>query len=312
LREPTSKKTSSTSPGKAIPRAKRFYESQTWAPGVPEWNVVFILASEGPQNKYEIARGRSNAYPSVHNAVKKLVQKQWVESLQEYASKKNLRIRKYGLTVEGLLWVLSRIPKSIDPETVDEPLPQYFGFGKKGKPQMGKLSSQMDVHQFLIFEFDAESALERSGYFPLAFEYRNPGELGERHDSIYARHQEFIPWRIAEIAFSSLTEYYFGYEGLRRKLEHLQEKTAAPLSLIFSYKLYEERLRHLDFYYDSYTTTYEPTLKKRLLDAIVKGCKDREVHWIIDDILKKIEEDSARQRNIITDVRKALEEARTE
>jgi DNA-binding Lrp family transcriptional regulator len=184
-------------------RVRRFEKNQTKWLGIPEWKILLALAYDGPQIMYEIAKKRGLKYPTVHRAIKGLRELDWLKVVKEQYSLKHVLTKTYGLTVEGLLWLLSRIPKTVDPTLVDRSSEDELGLRKawdeKDIRDLRNLETQNDVYLHLLWYFDiASTAKNNTNLFPLIFENWNQFRKVGVADSLAT----IFP----ETAFSTLVE----------------------------------------------------------------------------------------------------------
>jgi len=208
-------------------RAEKFEEMQIRARmlTVPEWRVLLALAYDGPQTMYKIAKTYNFKYPTVHRAMKSIKEIQWVKVVEKKRSVKNVPTKTYGLTREGLLWLLSKIPKTIHPSLADFSEGDSLGLRKtleeKDISRVENLGTQNDVYLHLLLEFNVDRiAKNNTNLFPLIFEnwafYR---EIEAAQDFV----SEF-----PETAFSTLIDYYHNYPRMRK---------LGTLNLLFTYNL---------------------------------------------------------------------------
>ncbi|MCW3985156.1 MAG: hypothetical protein NWE91_01935 [Candidatus Bathyarchaeota archaeon] len=204
-----------------------FQKSHTKHLGVPEWRVLLALAHGGPRNMYQIAKTYNFKYPVVHRATKNLHEIRWIKIVRRRLSSKNVFATIYSLKSEGLLWLLSRIPRTLHPSLVDFSEPDSLGLRKRIDEQktcvLANLATQDDVYLHLLFNFDLDKiAKSNSGLFPLVFgNWDLFKEIGVT---------QCLGCEFPKAAFSTLVEYYYDYGGLKSKL--------GTIEMLFTYKLF--------------------------------------------------------------------------
>lgn len=217
-------------------RIQEFERSQMKRLRVPEWRILLALAYNGPQSRYQISKKYNFKYPIVHRATKSLKEIRWVEAIEEKLSVKNRPTKIYGLTRKGLLWLLSKIPKTIHPSLVDfsesDSLVLRKAMEEKDISKVENLKTQNDVYLHLLWESDVDRiAGNNTNLFPLIF------ENWDFYKEIEVA-QHFVS-EMPETAFSTLVDYYYEQGDLLEARKH----KFSTLDLFFPYKLYYTYLK---------------------------------------------------------------------
>jgi hypothetical protein len=252
---------------------RKFERSQTRLIGVPEWRVLLILAYDGPQTMYQISKEHKVTYPLVHRATLSLERLNWIGVIETKVSEKNVSKKIYGLTSEGLLWLLSRVPKTIPPTLMDKSLPDPSGLRKAAAKSISEpknLETQTDVHIHLLYELNINRIAEaNTGLLPLVFEFwKSYAIIGIVSD---------LTWRFPETAFGALVEYYKNWECLKDRFSAVEE--------IFAYKLYYAYLEHLGNASDRAEAGYIETPMQQIAKVFSQSPELRE---LLDQILAEL------------------------
>lgn len=241
-----------------------FDKSQSAELRVPEWKVLLALAYGGPRNRYQIVKSQGFQYPLVHRAIKTLESIGWIRVFKEEISAKNVKTKTYGLTSEGLLWLFSKIPRTIDPSLIDN---TPYDATKEStsmraepvyEPKLKDLENQHQIHFHLLQDFDYDKIAENfTSDFPLIFQnwehYKKNGIA------------DYLTWRFPDVAFSSLIDYFHNFSGLRDRFGTLEQN--------FTYRVYRDYLEHLARSYASpenekLKMLYQIEEKQRILNEI--------------------------------------------
>ena len=170
------------------------------------------------------------------HATKSLKETRWVEAIEEKLSVKNVPTKIYGLTREGLSWLLSKIPKTIHPSIVDFSESDSLGLRKtmeeKDISKVEDLKTQNDVYLHLLWEFDVDRiARNNTNLFPLIF------EKWDFYREIEVA-QHFVS-EMPETAFSTLVDYSHKWGDFLEARKH----KFSILDLFFLYNLYYAYLK---------------------------------------------------------------------
>lgn len=211
-------------------KIRRFEELRMKRLGVPEWKLLLALAYGGPQNMYQIGKNYDIKYPVVHRAAKALKAIRWIKLLETRKSEKNVETKIYGLTREGLLWLLSKIPKTYHPSLIysseNDSLSLRKTLETKDTSKVKNLENQNDIYLHLLLDFKVdEIAKNNTKLLPLIFE----------NWDLYKRLElaQSITGEFPEAAFSTLVHYYCDYP-LSIQLGSLDK--------IFTYRLFQSFL----------------------------------------------------------------------
>jgi DNA-binding MarR family transcriptional regulator len=262
---------------------------------VPEWKVLLALAYDGQRNMFEISKAYHFAYPLVHRAVKGLVKLRCIEVVDVKRSEKNLKIKIYGLGREGLLWLLSRKPKTFPMELVDPQLEDSLGLRKtlneKEAFHFQDLKTQRDVHLHLLFEFDMERiALNNTDLFPLVFNnWKSYNEKGIPNSKLSS---------LPENAFSTLAEYYHSSEDPGQKSESLER--------IFTRKVYRSLLESLIRAYPDGLSRFPKLIDSALQEATKTFNSSPELLKLFEHLCKEYESEAEQILASIKKVRSAV------
>jgi hypothetical protein len=157
--------------------------------------------------------------------VKGLQRLDWVAIVGAGMSVKNVGTRTYGITREGLLWLMAKIPKEIHESIVDPSTPDSLGLRKRlhdrDTSKLENLESANDIYLHLLFDFDIEKVVAtNTTLFPLVFENWDFFQKIEVAGSLKGE--------MPEVAFSTLTDYFYSYtrDGFH------------ALETLFAYKLF--------------------------------------------------------------------------
>jgi hypothetical protein len=242
---------------------KSFKESQLRWFKMGEWKVLLALAYGGPNNMYQISKNYEIQYPTVHRGIENLKEVGWIEEVEKRVSEKNIPTRIYGLTREGLLWLFSRIPKTLHPSLAfaeDDSLGLRETLNRKNVGKIADLEYQKDVYLHLLFEFHAEQiAKNNQNLFPLVFENWDL----YKHIQI----EQDITDTFPEAAFSTLVEYNQRHEELKPD----------DLSLLFAEKLYRNLLERYGLGYANVDDEYKEELLRKIKSALTNNQKSREL-----------------------------------
>jgi predicted transcriptional regulator len=190
-----------------------------------ELKTMLTLAYYGPQNRYNVSKLANIKYPVIHRVMKGLHRLDWVTIVEKGRSMKNVRTRTYGITSEGLLWLMTKIPKEIHESIADPSTPDSLGLReisrKKDTSKLENLESANDFYLHLLFDFNIEQiAAANTALFPLIFEnwdfFRKIDVAGS------------LKGEMPEVAFSTLVDYFYSYtrDGFH------------DLETLFAYKLF--------------------------------------------------------------------------
>jgi len=259
-------------------RKLRFEKLQLKRLSVPEWRILLALAYDGPQNKYGISKAYKNVrvqYATVHRATKRLEKTGWIEVIDTKTSEKNMPTKIYSVTREGLLWLFSKIPKTIHPSLVHPPKDDSLDLRKilneKDTSKVENLETQNDVYLHLLLDFNIDKIAEKNTkLFPIVFENWNIfKEVGVAQD---------IAAEFPEVAFSTLVDYYHKY-ALAIQLETIE--------LLFSYKCFQAFL-------ELYTTGFANVhydYQNRMINETVQVFKSSpQLHKLFQQMSKDIED----------------------
>jgi DNA-binding MarR family transcriptional regulator len=258
---------------------ERFERLRALKIGVPMWKVLLALAYDGPQSMYTIFKKHGSKYPVIHTATMKLEKVRWIRTVKKKRSEKNVMTKIYGLTPEGLLWILSKAPKTVashDIKTLlassgeEKTKKHFFEFSK-----LANLNKQMDVRLHLLREFSSSPfgihriAKSNADLFPLVFckweSYKNTGVA------------DWLSFNFVGVADSTLAEYYYG-QGAKGGARELQR--------IFTYKAYGALLEWTGRAY----ARAEPEFKEELLKGISSmWTENPELVPLLDQIMSELE-----------------------
>lgn len=274
-------------------RIIKFNNSQRVRLTVSEWKVLLAFAYNGPSSMYFIGKNYDMRYAAVLRATRKLEKMGWIKLLKKGKSQKNVTVKTYGLTLEGLLWFFSRIPKSVYPGLIGE-FVDDFGLKLRERLEnedlnlISKLRTNDDVYLHLLFYLDIDKIAEKNGHlWPQVFgNWKKLKDLKIDGD---------IEWLLPETAFSSLLEYYHKYD-LYPKYESLGK--------ILTYKVVEGLI---DMYMRSYAHTHIDKLKNEILDKMLKVMESvPDIRMFIADIVEKTEKDHLRELGFIRKLKSAI------
>jgi len=264
-------------------RTREFLKSQMKRLRVPEWKTLLALGYGGPQNMYQLAKAYDLKYPMVHRAIKNLEEIRWVEVVDVKLSEKNMPTKIYSLTKEGLLWLLSRIPKTVHPSLVDFSENDSAGLRRtmeeKDISRLENLESQNDVYLHLLFNFDVDRIADKNlQLFPLVFgNWPFYKKIGVAQD---------IAYEFPETAFSTMVEYYGGHEALMDKL--------GTIDMLFTYKLYYNFLEAAAKSYPDATTEFKEEIQQKTTRTFKSHAQLEELfHEISKQIEKRLTESLA-------------------
>jgi len=268
---------------------RRFEELRMKRLGVPEWKLLLALAYGGPQNMYQIGKNYDIKYPVVHRAAKILKAIMWIELLETRKSEKNVETKIYGLTREGSLWLLSKIPKTYHPSLIytseNDSLSLRKTLETKDTSKVKNLESQNDVYLHLLLDFKVdEIAKNNTELFPLIFEN---WDLYKRLELVQS-----ITGEIPEAAFSTLVHYYCDYP-LSIQLGSLDK--------IFTYRLFQSFLQHYANGYANVDNEYGDEIVEKTAKAF-QG--NPQLQRLFQQITSKIEARLTKSLAFIKKVRK--------
>jgi DNA-binding MarR family transcriptional regulator len=219
---------------------QRFEKSQVAQLTVTQWKVLLVLTYYGEENVYQVAKKYKMAYPAVHRAIRGLRELGWVKVVRNETNAKNVKSIRYGLTDEGLLWLFARRPREVPPAVTDESRKEvtveHERMGGTANHENAKQESEVsdqvinittneDVHMHLLFKLDIDTIAEMNiELFPVVF---GPWKI-HQESSMSGLIKFFLP----EIAFSTLVEIHYDYQGLLKKHESLDQ--------VFAYKIYRK------------------------------------------------------------------------
>lgn len=276
-------------------RLRRFEELRMKRLGVPEWKLLLALAYGGPRNMYQIEKNYGIQYPVVHRAAKILKAIMWIELSETRKSEKNVETKIYGLTREGLLWLLSKIPKIYHPSLIYSSENDFLSLRKtletKDTSKVKNLESQRDIYLHLLLDFKVdEIAKNNTKLFPLIFE--NWG-LCKRLELVQSMTGEF-----PEAAFSTLVDYYHGYP-LSIQLGSLDK--------VFTYRLFQSFLQLYANGYANVDNEYGDEIVEKTAKAF-QG--NPQFQRLFQQVTSKIEARLTKSLTFIKKVRKNAERAR--
>jgi len=218
---------------------REFEKSQVARLAVSQWKVLLALAYDGQENPYQVANKYRMAYPVVHRAVKVLKGLGWIRVMRREKNIKNANTYIYGMTDKGLLWFFSRLPKetphkwieglwekdtSSNQERKEAPYPEDLKASEDISSLVGRITTDEDVHKHLLFDLDVDRIAENTKLFPAVLGTWEIHKKAAMSGSITS----FLP----ELAFSTLSECRYGYEGLLEKYGTIDQ--------IFAYKVYRK------------------------------------------------------------------------
>jgi len=259
-------------------RKLKFEKWQLKRLSVPEWRILLALAYDGPQNKYVISKAYKNVrvqYATVHRATKHLEKTGWIEVIDTKISEKNMPTKIYSLTREGLLWLFSKIPKTIHPSLVytpkDDSLDLRKTLNQKDTSKVENLETQNDVYLHLLLDFNIDNIAENNTkLFPIVFENWNTFRKVGVAQGIAA---EF-----PEAAFSTLVDYYHKYP-LVFQLETIER--------LFSYKCYHAFLK---FHTTGFVNVHPDYQNERINKTVQVFKSSPQLHKLFQQISKDIED----------------------
>lgn len=242
---------------------------------MPEWKVLLTLAYDGQRSMYAISKIQGITYPGIHRVTKSLEKLGFVKMVRKQKSKKNVIVKIYGLTTEGLLWVFCRIPKTIYPETLisskkELPGPPTLTVRQKGYNVPVDLKNDKDIYLHLLLDFDIDNtARNNTQLLPLIF---TNWELHKSNQIAQDLFEEF-----PEAAFSTLREYYHG------------SSSTDELDTLFAHEIYHGYLERIAENYARLTFKDErDTITKQAVHLFIAS---DELQKLLTGILKEIEED---------------------
>lgn len=134
-------------------------------PPKAQFEILLRLAKRGPITKWQLKKkwkktDDSIAYSTVHGSIKALETAGRVKILREEKSQKGMSVKVYGLTLEGILWLSSRLALHliIDQlaENYKDALPLIFGkwnhFKKFGVDDVAHLLMALTAEK-LMFQY---------------------------------------------------------------------------------------------------------------------------------------------------------------
>lgn len=273
-------------------RIRRFEKLNMKRMGVPEWRLLLVLAYNGPLSKYDISKMFKFHYATVHRAAKSLERIGWVEVVETKTSEKNVVTKIYNLTGEGLLWIMSRIPKTVHHTLVvfseDDSLGLRKTLSERDISKVQNLETQDDVYLHLLLDFDADKIAENNtNLFPLVFEnwdlYKKIGVA------------RIIAGEFPETAFSTLVMHYYNY-------------ASDTLDRLFPYKLY---CAFLELYTKGYVGIH-PDYKDEHVRKVAKVFKSNpQLQELFEQISKPIAERLTESITFINRVEKKIDQKST-
>ena len=127
-----------------------------------QFKIMLRLAQRGPMTKWQLKKkwkkDNSMAYSTVHESIKTLEALGWVKGrIRKKKSEKKLTLKIYGLTLEGILWLSSRL--ELHPiinqlaRNYKDALPLIFGkwshFRKFGVDDVAKVTMAITVQRVI-------------------------------------------------------------------------------------------------------------------------------------------------------------------
>jgi hypothetical protein len=214
--------------------ADKFYELWQLRPSVLGWKILLSLAYDGPESMYGIMLRIMSVYPWVHRVTSDLERTGWIEVVKKQLSEKGVTKKVYGLTVEGLLWIFSKLPKTIpltpnDLQSQDN-VPFKQDEDENDICRFDDINDQRDVYLHMLYRFRVDKiAKANADLLPLVF--------GEWNSLKKAEVTSILSSGFADAAFSTLIEHYYGYENPKKRFKTLEG--------IFAYKTYKSLLESL-------------------------------------------------------------------
>lgn len=273
-------------------RKLKFEKLQLKRLSVPEWRILLALAYDGPQNKYGISKAYKNVrviYATVHRATKHLEKVGWIEVIAEETSEKNMPTKIYSLTKEGLLWLLSKIPKTYHASLVDFSEKDSLGLRKtvkeKNTTKVANLETQNDVYLHLLLDFYPyvdQIAKNNTNLFPLLFgNWDSYKKIGVAQD---------IAEELPEAAFSTLVDHYNNYP---LAIEF------GTLDKLFAYKCY---YAFLELYTKGYVNV-DTEFQNEMIERVIKAFKSSpQLQELFQQISKEIKDRLAKSLAFIKHV----------
>lgn len=274
----------------------KFDESHFVQPPVSQWKALLATAYDGPWNAYQLSRKYEMKHPVMHRAIKALVGLGWVKACGKVLTLKNVKAINYRLTAEGLLWLFSRRPKDIPPPFFDElwKKGKYHDMDEDKMPakdanakpfeervdSVKNMATQEDVHMHLLFDLDVDRIAEKNAkLFPAVFGIWEIHKKAALSGSIMS----FLP----ELAFSTLSECCYGYEGLLEKYGTIDQ--------IFAYKVYRKIIEN------------EARIASEMNLESEEHC-ERVWRWV-QDVSEAVPLFSAMYKDIVLDLKKRFAES---
>lgn len=261
--------------------------------GVWEWKVLFTLSYDGPQSMYAISKKNGKAptvYPVVHRTTKDLEKIGWIRVAETRRSEKNVAVKIYTLTSEGLLWIFSKVPRRIPSVLIDPSEEDKYGLRRKleevesAEPE--DLSTRVGVNLHLL-GFDVDRiASANAKLFPLLF--KNWDVL--KKTDVAGDLSILFP----DAAFLALWEYYHDFRGLRTKFGSLER--------LFVYESYRALLEKLG----KICVHQEPEVKERCLNEILTLYENSpQLGDMLDILVSELQEGLKENLALLTEVKTA-------
>lgn len=269
-------------------RIERFEKLQIRRLRVPEWRLLLVLAYKGPQSMYAIKKTYNLQYATIHRATKSLEKTGWVKVVDTRHSEKNVLTKIYNVTPEGLLWLMSKIPKTIHPSLIDfsecDSLSLRKTLEEKDTAKVANLGTQNDVYLHLLLDFNVNRiAKSNMKLFPLVF--------GNWDFYIKIGVAQDIASEFPEAAFSTLVDYYHNYP-LAIEL--------GTLDMLFTYKCYYAFLELYARGYANIDTEFQNEIIEKAIKAFKSSPKLQE---LFQQISKEIEDRLAKRLEFIKHVK---------
>lgn len=270
---------------------ERFNELNARRIGVTEWKVLLALAYDGPRNMYAISKKNKMKYPVVHRVTKELEKIEWIRVAEERRSEKNVEVKVYTLTSEGLLWLFVKIPKKIPVALIDPSQENACVFRKRLESAestgLEDLKTQEDVYSHLFSSFDLNKIAEANAtLFPLVF-----GKWGlyRKSDVAFVLSQAF-----PDAALTALLQYYYGDDRRESKFETLEN--------LFVYESYRAAIETFSRGY----ATRPSKIREVYLNQILFMYKHNpQIQDIFDRVLSEMETTSTKTLILLKKIKSA-------
>ncbi|MCK4477040.1 hypothetical protein KAU88_00725 [Candidatus Bathyarchaeota archaeon] len=259
---------------------------------ISAWRILLALAYDGSSTMYGIKKKYGFLYPSIHRATKSLEELKWIRVIEERRSQKGGTTKVYGLTLLGLLHVLSRIPKLFRPEEIHTDGGEGF-LPEEAKPDLRELTSQQDVAFHLLYCFRSDQVAENNReLLPLIF-----GKWGHLK-SAHATVEVFSS--MLDVAHVTLADYYSSKWPSRRQ---------SSLHRLFAFKVYYNILKGSVFEYrpkeleDYDSFDYQGMIQQKAI-AIFRN--DRQLTALFKQICSILEKKAASLSKSLKEVKWAI------